>query len=243
MPRDFRCSTDAGSQLIFDPEAVKEFAAREDWYGLLEAEVKSGRLAARSLGDGHAFFRVFFEGERVPRSMEKRAGPAVKGLLEVPSGRLVFAGGEALGEASTDLLELSPGRYEITLREMEWSELVDGLADRAARKASLSGSKANDTLGLLAGCFVVLTGIGGVAALVAVLEHGWSAWSGAWPWLLGFAGVLGMLALLWQAWPGAKAASAARMAMQDRFPTTVVMLRKLKEGEGPSAGCMLGGHG
>ena len=224
MPRDLRCSTDAGYQLIFDPGAVKEFATRSsraqsrDWYDVLDAEVKAGRLAARSFGNGEAFFRVFLEGEPVPRAMEKRAGPTVKGLLLVPTGRLRFAGGEDLAAAPAEVLELTPGRYEITLREMEWGELVEALAERAARKASLTGSRANDTLGLLAGCFVVLTGIGGVASLIAVLKSGWSAWSAAWPWLLGFAGVLGMLALVWQTWPGAKAAAAAQQAIQQRVP-------------------------
>ena len=239
MPRDFKVSTDAGQQLIFDPEAVKDFAMKDDWYDVLAAEVKAGRLASRSFGDGTAFFRVFLEGELVPASMEKRAGPAVKGLLQVPSGRLHFAGGEALASAPTELLELTPGRYEITLREMEWGELVEALADRAARKTSALGSKASDVLGLLAGCFVLLTGVGGVAALIAVLDSGWTAWSAAWPWLLGFAAVLGLLTFLWRTWPGAQEAMAAQRAVQDRFPTTLVRLRRLGDGEGPSEGCVL----
>ena len=240
MPRDFKASTEAGHQLIFDPEAAKELAQKKDWYDSFQAELKAGRLAARSFGDGTAFFRVFLEGEVVPSSMRKRAGPTVKGLLLVPSGRLRFAGGEELALAPTEMLELSPGRYEITMREMEWGELVEALAERAARKASGSGSKASDVLGLLSGCFVLLTGIGGVAALIAVLQSGWSAWSAAWPWLLGIAAILGLLAFLWRTWPGAREALAARQAMQERFPTTLVLLRKLGDGEaGPREGCVL----
>lgn len=245
MPRDFKCFTDAGFQLIFDPGAVKTLAAQKEstWFDALEAEVKAGHLTARAFGDGEAFFRVFLEGEAVPRSMEKRAGTAVKGLLEVPTGRICFAPFEHLARAPDQVLEIAPGRYEITLREMEWGELVEAMAERAARKASPSGSKASEVLGLVTGALVLLTGIGGIASLVAVLDSGWSAWSAAWPWLLGASAVFGVLALLWKAWPGAREALAAQQAVQDRFPTTLVILRKLSEGEGPSSGQMLDDHG
>ena len=241
MPRDLKCATDAGFQVIFDPLALSGSWTQKDpdWFDAVHAEVKTGRVAARALGDGEAFFRVFVDGEPVPRSMEKRAGPAVKGLLQVPSGRLRFAGLEAVTGATGELLELEPGRYEITLREMQWSELVEALAERAARRTSAHGSRASDVLGLLMGLFVLLTGIGGIAALVAVLDSGWTAWSMAWPWLLCFSGTLGTLVLLLRVFPGARAALAAQQAMQARFPTTLVQLRRLGEGEGPSTGCLL----
>ena len=241
MPADFKCFTDAGYQIIFDPGAVKDLTARKDsaLYDAIGAEVKSGRLAARACGDGEAFFRVFLADEAVPASMEKRAGPAVKGLLEVPTGQLRFAGLEELSAGAGPSLSLAPGRYEITLREMQWSELVESLAERAARRTSPAGSRASDVLGTAAGCLVLATGIGGIAALVAVLNHGWDAWSGAWPWMLGLAGALGSLALLFRLWPGARESLAAQQAMQDRFPTTLVLLRRLEAGEGPSTGCLL----
>lgn len=241
MPRDFKCATDAGFQVIFDPLALTGLWAQKnpDWFDAVHAEVRAGRVAARALGDGEALFRVFVEGEPVPRSMEKRAGPAVKGLLEVPSGRLGFAGLEALTASPEEVLELAPGRYEITLREMQWSELVEALAERAARRTSAHGSRASDVLGLLTGLFVLLTGIGGMAALVAVLDSGWTAWSMAWPWLLGFSGTLGTLVLLLRVFPGARAALAAQQAMQARFPTTLVQLKRLGEGEDLSSGCLL----
>lgn len=244
MPRDFKCFTDAGFQLLFDPGAVKSLAAKKpsEWLDALEGEVKSGHLAARAFGDGEAFFRVFLEGEVVPRSMEKRAGTAVKGLLEVPTGKIRIAPFEELANPSGQELEIAPGRYELTLREMQWGELVEALAERAARKASPSGSKASDVLGLLSGCLVVSIGIGGMVALIGVLNSGWGAWSLAWPWLLGAAAVLGVLALAWRSWPGATEALAAQQAVQDRFPTTLVTLRRLGEGEGPSSGCMLDDH-
>lgn len=243
-PREFRVFTDAGFQLIFDPGAVRELAAQKDstWYDSLEGEVKNGHLAARAFGDGAALFRVFLEGEAVPRSMEKRAGPAARGLLQVPTGKLHFAPLEHLPKPSGQTLELPPGRYEITLREMEWWDLVEAIADRAGRRASSSGAKAGDLLGPLVGCFFFLTGIGGIAALIAVLNTGWEAWHSAWPWLLGSAGVFGVLALMLRLWPGAKEALAAQQAAQDRFPTTLVQLRKLADGEGPSSGCMLSDH-
>lgn len=242
MPADFKCFTDAGVQLIFDPTAVKPMLEKKDthWFDAIAEEVKAGRLAARMFGDGEALFRVFLEQEPIPRSMSKRAGVAVTGLLQVPGGRVHFAGLENLAKNPGPALELPPGRYELTLREMEWGELVEALADRAARKVSASGSRASDVLGVMGGCLVVLTGIGGLASLVAVLSSGWSAWSAAWPWLLGAAGVLGMVAMAWRAWPGAKVSMEARHAVQDRFPTTMVVLRKLADGEGPSAGCLLG---
>ena len=241
MPRDFKCATDAGFQVIFDPSALSELLALKDpdWFDAVHAEVRAGRAAARALGDGEAFFRVFVDSEVVPRSMEKRAGPAVKGLLLVPGGRLRFAGLEALDTATGEVLELGPGRYEITLREMQWSQLVEALADRAARRTSAHGSRASDVLGLLAGLFVLLTGIGGIAALVAVLDSGWTAWSKAWPWLLGFSGTLGSLALLSRVFPGARAALAAQQAIEARFPTTLVQLRRLGEDEAPRGGCLL----
>ncbi len=244
MPRDFKCFTDAGFQLIFDPGAAKTLAAlkESEWFDSLEAEVKAGHLTARAFGDGEAFFRVFLEGEAVPRSMDKRAGAAVTGLLEVPTGCICFAPFEHLARAPEQVLEVAPGRYEITLREMEWGELVEAMAERAARKASPSGSKASEVLGLITGLLVLLTGIGGIASLVAVLDSGWTAWSAAWPWLLGASAVFGLLALAWKAWPGAREALAAQQAMLDRFPTTLVILRKLGDGEGPTSGRMLDDH-
>lgn len=243
MPHDFKCLTDAGFQVLFDPGAVTEFLAKRDGakFDALEGEVKAGRLAARSFGDGEAFFRVFLDGEQVPRSMEKRAGPAVRGLLLVPTGKLCFAPLEALTPESPSL-ELAPGRYELTLREMQWAELVESLAERAARKTSHTGSRASDVLGTLAGCFVLLTGVGAIAALVAVLDSGWDAWSKAWPWLLGVSGALGAFVLLLQLWPGAREALAAQQAMHARFPTTLVTLRRLDEGDGPTSGCLLDDH-
>lgn len=243
MPSDFKVFTDAGVQVIFDPAAVKTLLEQQDsrWFDALPEEVKAGRLATRVFGDGEAFFRVFLEQEPIPRSMVKRAGAAVKGLLQVPSGRLHFAALESLVKSPGPPLELSPGRYELTLREMEWGELVEEMAERAARKVSPSGATASEVLGAMGGCLVVLIGIGGLASLVAVLNSGWSAWSMAWPWLLGTAGVLGLVAMIWRAWPGAKASMEARRAVQDRFPTTMVVLRKLSEGEGPSSGCVLEG--
>jgi hypothetical protein len=236
VPRDLRVFTTGEFQLIFDPSVVKAVDLDS-----MEVEVKAGHLAGRAFGHGQAFFRVFLEGEVVPRSMEKRAGTAAKGVLEVPSGRLHFAPFEALAKPGGEL-ELTPGRYEITLREMEWGELVEALAERASRKASPSGSKVSDVLGLMSGGLVLLTGIGGIAALIGVLNSGWTAWSAAWPWLLGFAAVLGVSSLLWKAWPGVTQALAAREAIQERFPTTLVQLRKLADGEGPSEGCLLDDH-
>lgn len=244
MPRDFKCLTDSGFQLIFDPGAVKSMAAKKssEWLDALEGEVKAGHLAARAFGDGEAFFRVFLEGEVVPRSMEKRAGTAVKGLLEVPTGKVRIAPFEELAKSSGEELSVEPGRYELTLREMQWSELVEALAERAARRVSPSGSKASDVLGLLSGCLVISTGIGGMVALIGVLDSGWTAWSLAWPWLLGAAAVLGVLALMWRSWPGATEALAAQQAVHDRFPTTLVTLRRLADGEGPWTGCLLDDH-
>lgn len=242
--RDFRCFTDAGFQLIFDPGAVSELAGQKDstWFDSLEGEVKKGHLAARAFGDGAALFRVFLEGEVVPRSMEKRAGTPVQGLLEVPTGKLHFAPLEELAKPSGEPLELAPGRYEITLREMQWWELVEAIADRAGRRASPSGAKAGDVLGPLVGCFFFLTGIGGLAALIAVLNDGWDAWNAAWPWLLGSAGLFAVVAVIFRMWPGAKEALAAQQQTADRFPTTIVQLRKLPDGEGPTSGCMLSDH-
>ncbi len=241
MPADFKCSTAAGVQVIFDPTAVEAMLQKKEthWFDAIAEEVKAGRLAARMFGNGDAFFRVFVEQEPIPRSMSKRAGEAVTGLLEVPGGRVHFAGLENLVKKLGPPLALPPGRYELTLREMEWGELVEAMADRAARKVSPSGSRANDVLGVMGGCLVVLTGIGAMASLVAVLSLGWSAWSAAWPWLLGAAGVIGMISLAWRAWPGAKASMEARHALQEQFPSTMVVLRKLAEGEGPTTGCML----
>ena len=244
MPRDFRVCTDAGFQLIFDAGAVKELASQKDttWYDSLAGEVKSGHLAARAFGDGEAFFRVFLEGELVPRSMEKRAGPAMSGLLEVPTGRVHFAPFEELAKPSGEVLELTPGRYEITLREMTWGELVDAIAARAGRRASPSGHKAGNVLGPLLGCLVFATGIGGIAALIGVLNTGWDAWHQAWPWLAGSTATAIVLGLIYAAWPGAKKALDAQQKTAERFPTTIVQLRKLADGEGPTSGVMLDDH-
>ena len=51
MPADFKCSTDAGVQLIFDPTAVAEMLQKKDthWFDAIAEEVKAGRVAARML--------------------------------------------------------------------------------------------------------------------------------------------------------------------------------------------------
>jgi hypothetical protein len=152
MKFDLTCGTDAANFAIYDPGAVLHVINAKDPDEAGEAfedEARKGNLIAYTYGgDGEASFHVIVDEPLPPELMTPRDKP-VRGVLRVPTGRLVASGAEyvfntARKQVTADEFHpkqgseqrIPAGNYAVTAIDRELPGVEAAVAaDDAARKA------------------------------------------------------------------------------------------------------------
>jgi hypothetical protein len=224
MKLDLRAKSSMGVFLLCDPAAVTVPA--DPPVVDVESEVRRGNLIAYHGGDAERF--VVLIDEPAARAADDRE--PLRGLLRVPSGRLVAAGWEDLAEATAH--SIPAGNYDVAAFERDDDEEREVAIEREVRAAHPRGVAVESVLGPITGMLIagtLLCGIGGAAIVLAGdLSLGSLARFGA-----VLAGVWALVIGLWKI-SGASAASrareTARAAKRASFPTAIIHLQRLPEG-------------
>lgn len=234
--------TDAAGMVLFDPQAAREALAASPDVGddeVVAAAALGALLYWYTAADGTMALGVYVD-EPVPAALLARAEHGASGLLlRVPSGRLVFAGVEILGDLQDEParwpgdepgLDLAPGDYVLEAFEVAWSD-ADDRAFKADLRAEVGAvaMRATDVLGMVTGLLVMVTIASAIPAFVMLVARParfLEALAMAGPWLLiAWLVVFG----LWRL-PVVRRIEAARRRLEAAHPDAIVSLRRLPDG-------------
>lgn len=235
--------TDAAGMALFDPLAARTALGGRGEVG--QDEVEAAALAGELLywytaADGTHALRVYVD-EPVPAEVRAKAENGATGLLlHVPSGRLVFAGVELLGDLDDDParwpgdepgLDLAAGDYALDAFEVSWAD-ADDQAYAAALHAQVGRRAAwlTEALGVATGVLVMVTVASAIPALILLFARP-ARFLALFPAAaLGYGTAWALAIGAWRM-PLVARVQAARERLDRAWPDAVVVLRRLADDE------------
>jgi hypothetical protein len=222
-------ATDAGSMLLFDPEAVPDDFIWKKSPEQLESLMRQGRLCwINPSADGDYELGVFLE-EAIPEDLLPYA-KLIETIdeLQVPSGRLFFTGIELAFHSNASALRKYPhmgqsmdvpaGRYRIGLFEFDYpEEFYEDLFRRGLPERQFRLYRAVDSLAPI-GCISFLVLLGTIRFL------SWKVWAVT---VMPIALLLIALPILLSRTPGYRAARSTCREIERDHPGYGVVLGKL----------------